>query len=88
LAAIQKPINAEGLAISGQHVLTADPVAPVTASSARRLISIWRRNTHRHWSVFAHVRINAGERPSSAPTSMSNEPRRHFRVLLDRTESP
>jgi hypothetical protein len=41
----------------------------------------------RHWSVFAHVRITAGQRPSSAPTSMSNEPRRHFRVLLDRTES-
>ena len=25
---------------------------------------------------------------SSALTSVSNEPRRHFRVLLDRTESP
>ena len=40
----------------------------------------------RHRGAFA--RITAGQRPSSAPTSMSNEPRRHFRVLLDRTESP
>ena len=35
--------------------------------------------------------LGAGHREqvaSSALTSVSNEPRRHFRVLLDRTESP
>jgi hypothetical protein len=44
LAAIQKPINAEGLAIGGQH-------------ACRRDLAV---DTTRHWTVFAHVRITAG----------------------------
>ena len=45
-----------------------------------------RERPTRHWGAFA--RITAGQRPSSALTSVSNKPRRHFRVLLDRTKSP
>jgi hypothetical protein len=61
---------------------------PVTGSSTR-LISIFAVETH---TTLERIRPCAALLPanvaSSALISVSNEPRRHFRVLLDRTESP
>src|SRR6516165_2642312 len=61
----------------------------------------WPRKSGQHWQpqpderrrdhTVAAEPLGAGHREqvaSSALTSVSNEPRRHFRVLLDRTESP
>ena len=81
------PINPEGVA-KADHTVAADRLAPVTGSSAR-LISIFVVETH---TTLERIRLCAALVPanvaSSALISVSNEPRRHFRVLLDRTESP